>query len=151
MIGRPGHRDVHPSESEVSSFGSESVGDGRWPVRLALAQGVFFFVTGVWPLLHLGSFLAVTGPKTDLWLVQTVGALLAVFGAVLVRVARRGHLTPEWRLLAAGFAATLAIVDAVFVFKGVIPPIYLADAAVELLIVAAWIATAVASHESSAR
>jgi len=109
-----------------------------WPQRLALAQGAFYFTTGVWPLLHLTSFLAVTGPKTDLWLVQTVGALLAVFGAALVLAARRDRLTPEWRLLAAAFALVLATVDIVFVARGTISPIYLADAAIEIPLAIAW-------------
>jgi hypothetical protein len=34
---------------------------------VALVQGVYFLLTGVWPIVHLPSFLAVTGPKTDLW------------------------------------------------------------------------------------
>lgn len=114
--------------------------DDRWAIRLAWLQGSFFFLTGVWPVLHLPSFLVVTGPKTDLWLVQTVGALLAACGAVLMVVASRRRLTPEWRLLAAAMAGVLATVDIVFVTRDVIPPIYLADAVVELLIVVAWIA-----------
>jgi len=108
---------------------------GNWSARLALAQGIFYFITGIWPLLHLASFEAVTGPKTDDWLVQTVGALLATFGAVLALAGLRRRLTSEWRLLAAGFALVLALVDIVFV----IPPVYLADAAVELPLVLAWI------------
>ena len=34
------------------------------------AQGALYVVTGVWPLLHMASFEAVTGPKTDDWLVR---------------------------------------------------------------------------------
>jgi hypothetical protein len=33
---------------------------------LPLAHGGFYLLTGVWPLVHMPSFLAVTGPKTDL-------------------------------------------------------------------------------------
>lgn len=36
-----------------------------------LAQGSYYFITAVWPLAHMRSFLAVTGPKTDLWLMGT--------------------------------------------------------------------------------
>ena len=111
----------------------------RWLTILGVAHGAFYFVTGVWPILHLDSFLFVTGPKTDLWLVQTVGALLAVFGAVLFLAARRNRLTPEWCLLAAGLAAALAAVDIVFVTRNVISPIYLADAAVEIPLTVAWL------------
>jgi hypothetical protein len=39
------------------------------------------------------SFLAVTGPKTDLWFVQTVGALIAVVGAALLLAACSGRIT----------------------------------------------------------
>jgi len=112
---------------------------GNWSARLALGQGIFYFNTGIWPLLHLASFEAVTGPKTDDWLVQTVGALLATFGAVLALAGLRRRLTSEWRLLAAGFALVLALVDIVFVSRRIIPPVYLADAAVELPLVLAWI------------
>ena len=42
--------------------------------RIFWIQGVYFALTGIWPLLDLSSFQWVTGPKQDLWLVQTVGA-----------------------------------------------------------------------------
>src|SRR5438270_11614006 len=43
---------------------------------LYLVQGVYYLLTGVWPLVSIDTFQMVTGPKTDLWLVQTVGALI---------------------------------------------------------------------------
>jgi hypothetical protein len=95
-------------------------------------------LSGLWPLVHLRSFLAVTGPKTDLWLVQTVGALLAVLGAVLIGVARRPRIEFEWALLGTGVALVLGGADAIFVQRGVISRIYLADAAAEFLIAGAW-------------
>lgn len=121
----------------------------RWSNRLAFAQGVFYVLTGLWPLFHLPSFERVTGPKTDDWLVQTVGALLATFGAVLTLAAARQRLTPEWRVLAAGFALALAAIDIVFVSRDVISPIYLADAVVEISLALAWWATR--PHLRSAR
>lgn len=111
----------------------------RDPQRaLALAQGLYFGATGVWPILHMRSFLAVTGPKTDLWLVKTVGALIGVVGASLVVGARRGRVGPETRALAVGSAAALGAVDVIYVAVGRIPPVYLLDAVVEAGIVAAW-------------
>ena len=115
----------------------------RWQTpglrRLACGQGVFYLVTGLWPLLHVTSFLAVTGPKVDVWLAQTVGALLSVTGFALLLAAQRRRLSPEWLVLAAGQAAALALVDVVFVAQLRIRPIYLADAAAELVLVAAWL------------
>jgi hypothetical protein len=43
---------------------------------LTLIQATYFLVTAVWPIVHIQSFMEVTGYKTDIWLVKTVGALL---------------------------------------------------------------------------
>jgi hypothetical protein len=106
---------------------------------LALGQGVFYLLTGIWPLLHIRSFMAVTGPKHDVWLVKTVGTLIAVIGTVLVRAGLRPALPAEIPLLAAGSAAALTAVDVIYVTQGTIAPIYLLDAAVETVLVAAWL------------
>lgn len=122
------------------------------PARtIAFGQGVFYLLGGVWPLVHLRSFFAVTGPKTDAWLVQTVGALLAVIGVALLLVARRPRVDAEWKFLAAAAAFVLAAVDVIFVHRRVIPPIYLADAAAETLLVAAWLAVSAARRRASNR
>jgi hypothetical protein len=107
---------------------------------LAVGQGAFYLVTGIWPLVHVASFVAVTGPKQDLWLAQTVGALLAVSGIAFVGAAARRRLTPEVRFLAGGQAVVLGIVDVVFVLRATISAIYLADAAVEFALAIAWLA-----------
>jgi hypothetical protein len=109
---------------------------------LAVAQGAFYVATGVWPILHMRSFEAVTGEKTDDWLVKTVGALIAVSGAVMMVAGMRRRVTPEIALLAAGSAAALATVDVVYTQKGVIPPVYLLDAVAEASLVGAWTAAA---------
>jgi hypothetical protein len=123
-----------------------SCDDSRWQRpslrRLALTQAAFYVATGIWPLLHLPSFLAVTGPKVDVWLVLTVGALVGVTGVALGLAALRRRLSPEWAILAAGQAASLAAIDIVFVARERIRPIYLADAAVEIGLIVAWLVLA---------
>ena len=104
-----------------------------------VVQGVFYFLTGLWPLLSMDTFLMVTGPKTDLWLVQTVGVLIAVMGVVMVAGVARRRATPEVVVLAVGAALALIGVDVVFVTRGVIPRIYLLDAAVEAALVLGWV------------
>jgi len=94
-------------------------------------QGVYYVLTGVWPLARMPTFEAVTGPKTDDWLVRMVGLLAAVIGGVLLLAIRAGRVTREVLLLAAGTAASFAI-DIVYASGGRISPIYLADAVVEL-------------------
>ena len=109
-------------------------------LTLAWIQSVFYTTTGVWPLLDIDSFMAVTGPKVDVWLVRTVGALLAVTGLVLGRAARRKTIPSELVMIAAGQAGVLAVVDIVYVSVGRISPIYLADSLPELVLIALWIA-----------
>ena len=49
--------------------------------RLCVIQGLYYVVTGVWPLVSTcGTFEAVTGNKVDDWLVKTVGVLIIVIG-----------------------------------------------------------------------
>ena len=95
-----------------------------------------YVVTGVWPLLHMASFEAVTGPKTDDWLVYTVGLLLAVIGGVLLAAARRRAVDGAIVALAVGAALALTAVEVVHVFNGTISRVYLLDAAVEVTIAA---------------
>jgi hypothetical protein len=105
---------------------------------VALLQGIYFFVFGIWPLLSMGTFLKVTGPKTDLWLVKTVGLILAVIGVVLIYAQINAEINASIIILAIGSALSLALVEFVYVAKRVISPIYLGDALVELIIIGWW-------------
>ena len=105
---------------------------------VALVQGVYFLVTGIWPLISMRTFLAVTGPKTDLWLVKTVGLILAVIGAVLLYAQMTAAVNPPVVFLAIGAAASLTVVEIVYVLNKVISPIYLGDAIAEVILIAWW-------------
>jgi hypothetical protein len=111
---------------------------GPFANRVATAQGAYFTATGVWPLVSLRTFEAVTGPKLDGWLVETVGALVGCIGSTLFSAGRRGRVTPEIAWLGAGTALALAAVDTVWVARRRLSRVYLLDAAVEAAIVAAW-------------
>jgi hypothetical protein len=104
--------------------------------KIALIQGLYYLATGLWPIVHIESFLIVTGPKIDLWLVKTVGVLVAVIGAALLSASRARRITDEIILLGAGSALGLAIIDVVYARR--ISSVYLADAAAELCLVAVW-------------
>jgi len=106
---------------------------------VAIAQGAFFLATGVWPLLHIPSFEAVTGPKTDRWLVKTVGLLVAVAGAAITSAGVRRRITPETRLLAMASSLGLAAIDLVYVRRQRISKIYLLDAVAEVGLIVAWL------------
>jgi hypothetical protein len=106
---------------------------------VALVQGIYFFVFGIWPLLHMKSFLMVTGPKTDLWLVKTVGLILAVIGIALMLAWVNAEINTSIITLAIGSALSLALVEFVYVAKRVISPVYIGDAILELLLVGWWV------------
>ena len=80
-----------------------------------------------------------TGPKVDLWLVKTVGVLVAVIGVVLTLAGYRRRVSAEIGLLAAGGAAGLAGIDTVYSLRGRISKIYLLDAVVEVILAVAWV------------
>ena len=105
-----------------------------WPNILPI-QGGYYLLTGLWPLLHLASFEAVTGPKVDDWLVRMVGLLAAVIGAVLVIAGRQGKQGLEIAVLAVGSALAFTAVDVWYALGGRIAPVYLVDAAVEVAFV----------------
>ncbi|MEE2523488.1 hypothetical protein V1639_15685 [Pseudarthrobacter sp. J75] len=102
-------------------------------------QGGFNVVSGAWPLVHMRSFEAVTGAKTDKWLVRTVSGLLITIGAAQLRAAGTPGGADQARLLGIGTAATLTAIDLTYVAKGRISKIYLLDAAVELLLIRSWL------------
>jgi hypothetical protein len=103
-------------------------------------QGAYYVVTGIWPLLHLPSFVALTGPKRDTWLVRTFGVLVAAIGTTLLtaRVAASRDTATQ---LAATSSLGIAVCEVVFVARGRIRPIYLAEAALEVGFAGAALAT----------
>ena len=105
---------------------------------LATCHAVYYALTGVWPLVSIRTFMAVTGPKTDVWLVKTVGLLVTAIGAAIGVAAWGGRFTPEVFVLAVGSAAALGAIDVYYHGRGVIARIYLLDAAAEALIVVGW-------------
>ncbi len=104
------------------------------------AQGAYYVATGLWPLVSMRSFEAVTGPKVDKWLVQMVGLLAATIGATLLIGAREEQPDDAVVALAVGSALSFTAIDVVHAARRRISPIYLGDAVCEALIVTgiAW-------------
>ena len=105
-----------------------------------LVQGAFYVASGIWPIVHMKSFEAVTGPKREHWLVKTMGGLIAAVGVALIAGARARRPAAAVRWLGIGSAAALGAADVVFAAKGRIPRVYLGDAALEAAAVAGWLA-----------
>lgn len=106
---------------------------------LVWTQATYILVTAIWSLVHIESFMAVTGGKTDVWLVKTVGALL-----VPVAISLYFHLfidTDHRPAVALASLTALAFlcIDVYYALADVISDIYLADAVVELIFLCLWI------------
>ena len=103
---------------------------------LAGFHAAYLIATGVWPVVHRGSFERVTGPKRDFWLVRIVGALVAVSGATLAISVVRGRRSPEARAVAAGSAVVFSVAD---VWAGMNQSrVYFADLVPQALFIPAW-------------
>ena len=101
-------------------------------------QGAYYALTGAWPLVAYRSFEAVTGRKREPWLVKTVG-LLTVAIAAAIWADPHGRTAPG-RRLAIGSALAFGAVDIYYAaVRRHIALVYLADAAVETGLLAAWV------------
>jgi hypothetical protein len=89
----------------------------------------------------------ITGPKTDHfpsgrevdhWLVMTAGTLIVAIALSLLLAAWRDRCPGEVVLLAMASSFGLICIDIIYVSRGVIWPVYLADAGIELVLLVAW-------------
>ncbi len=107
--------------------------------HLAFVQGAYFVLTGLWPLVHMESFLMVTGPKEDLWLVRTVGMLAACIGVGLCSAGFQRRVVSPLIAIAMISAVGFILIDVRYVLDNVIASVYLADAAVEIIFFGCWL------------
>jgi hypothetical protein len=106
---------------------------------IAFFQGFYFFVTGIWPILDIKTFMLVTGPKTDIWLVKMVGALTVAISFLLFAVAKKMRVTIESLILILGSSLAYLTIDVVYTLNRTIRYIYLADAALEVIFILIWV------------
>ena len=108
--------------------------------RVAAAQAAYFTATGVAPFVSRRAFEAATGPKSEWWLVQTVGLAVTAVGAGLAEAARRDAVSRELAIVAVGTAAGLGAIDVIYVKRGRLRWTYLLDAVAEGAILVGWAA-----------
>lgn len=102
-------------------------------------QGVFYALTALWGLIDIDSFMLVTGPKTDIWLVKTFAWLILAIALTLLLTAYLQNFSVPIAVLAICSAAFLAGTEIFYVAKGIISSIYLMDAVIEILFVLSWL------------
>ena len=110
----------------------------KWSHYVVWIQGSYFVLMGLWPLLSIVTFQHITGPKTDLWLVKTVGVLLIMVGAVLILAAYRRRIDLEMAVLGIGTALALITIEIIYVFSGLISAVYLGDTLIEIFLIIGW-------------
>ena len=104
-----------------------------------ISHAAYIFITGVWPILDIKSFMAVTGPKTDIWLVKTVGALLIPVSLSMLSYLHFKSPKLPAIILGAGTAISFVSIDLYYALSDVISDIYLGDAAIEFIFLSGWI------------
>jgi hypothetical protein len=138
--------DAYANQATTGSRPSARSSSGLF-TALLWVQGLYYLVTGVWPLVSIETFQMVTGPKTDHlvtgreadhWLVMTVGVLITASAIALLVAAWRRRNPPEVAVLAVAGAVGLTGIDVIYVARQAIAPIYLVDAAAEVVLIAAW-------------
>jgi hypothetical protein len=102
---------------------------------IAKIQTVYYVITAAWPFVSQQSFESVTGPKTDKWLVKTVGLLIGVIGLTLAIPG-----SPKQRqFLGMSAASALTAIDLYYALKGRISKIYLTDSLIEIALLFGWL------------
>jgi hypothetical protein len=104
-----------------------------------MLQGIYYVATGMWPLVHMPSFVFITGPKFDLWLVRAVGLLILVQGIVIISAAVYRRISKEILLLSVGAAAGLTFIDIYYASIDRIWDVYLLDALAEVVLIILWL------------
>jgi hypothetical protein len=119
--------------------GLETILQMKFFRSLLTAQSLYTFMTAVWPLIDITSFMQVTGYKTDVWLVKTVGALLV---PVSLCMAMHLFIRTDHRpavLLCMLTAIAFICIDFYYALNDVIADIYMGDGFLQIAFVLAWL------------
>lgn len=101
-------------------------------------QAVYYFITAVWPVVHIESFMNVTGQKTDIWLVKTVSVLLLPYCLLLVYLTfsnKRNFIIVLAMMIC---SIGLLVIDVYYYFSREIRWVYLIDGALQLIFFVCW-------------
>jgi hypothetical protein len=102
---------------------------------IAVIQGTYYLLTGIWPFLHMASFEIITGSKKDKWLVKQVGLLAVAIGLALLIGLKSG----DDKLIGILSAASFVLIDFYYAANKIIAPTYLFDGFIQIFFVALWL------------
>ena len=103
-----------------------------------LVQGMYVLLTAVWALVDIQSFMVITGPKTDVWLVRTVAVLLICISLFFLLSSKKSE-EPRVTLTALVFSFGLAYIDFYYTLNNTIRWVYALDGIVESMFGLLWL------------
>ena len=101
---------------------------------ILISQGIYYGVTSLWPFIHLASFEAVVGFKPDKFQLFTTSLLIFVIAVTLLMSVGQKK---SRELLFLSVSTPLAFILVELWFRNRIKPIFMLEAIVELLLIAA--------------
>jgi hypothetical protein len=105
---------------------------------LIFIQSGYYLLTALWAIIDINSFIAVTGPKTDIWLVKTTAAMIITISLTLGSyLFMQGNRFPAI-ILGSISAFSFAIIDFYYVAENVISNIYILDGIFESILLIGW-------------
>jgi hypothetical protein len=107
--------------------------------RLSLVfQSLYYLFTGLWPLLHMLSFSAESGPKADTWLLRAEGMLiLCIIAAFVIDLYTRKYTT-SIVFLAISSSIGFLYIDLWHSMYHNMGGIYLTDAVAHMILMTIW-------------
>ena len=97
-----------------------------------------FLLTAVWALVDIQSFMVITGPKTDVWLVRTVAVLLICISLFFLLSSKKSEES-RITLTALVFSFGLAYIDFYYTLNNTIRWVYALDGIVESMFGLLWL------------
>ncbi|WP_312508470.1 hypothetical protein [Chryseobacterium culicis] len=104
-----------------------------------IVQGLYFIITGIWPIVHIESFMQITGYKTDIWLVKTVGLLILPYSILCFYTVINTKRNAAIAIVNIMCCLGLAWIDLYYYLKDTISWVYLIDCALEMIFSAYWL------------
>jgi hypothetical protein len=106
---------------------------------LLWTQGIYTLLTALWGLLDINSFMDVTGPKTDIWLVKTVSVLLVAIAISLLSGLIDDSFKLPVAILGLSNSIAMAFIDFYYTLNNTISKVYALDGIIEVLFITGWI------------
>lgn len=117
--------------------------------QIGWIHAVFYFVSGLWPLLSPGTFVEVVGDQGSLELTRTIGMLLVATSIGLFFALKRQELTAPLIVIAMADALFLAAFDFYYLTSGQFTVIHLADLLAQGGLFVSWLVALLPARRTS--